>query len=498
MSISEPFIRRPIATSLMMLGVLVFGIGAYALLPVAALPNVDFPTIVVSVNYPGASPETMASAVATPLEQQFATIPGLEQMTSTSGIGSLSVTLQFDLGRNIDGAAQDVLTAINAATGVLPKDLPNPPTYRKTNPADRPVLIYAVYSKAMPIYKVDDYAYTIVAQKLSTVNGVSESRIFGQKPFAVHIRVNPGALAARGIGLEDVHNALTAATVNRPKGTLEGAHQVFTIDTNDQLFSADSFKNVIVAYRNGAPVRLKDVAQVIDATQNERIGAWYYDTPAEGLAIQRQAGADTIKRWIPRLEESIPPSVKIDLVSDRSLVVRAAVHDVQFTMMLTVGLVIVVIFLFLRTLWATVIPSLAVPLSLLATFGVMYAVGYSLDNISLMALTISVGFVVDDAIVMIENIVRYIELGERPFEAALKGAGQIGFTIISITFSLIAVFIPLLFMGGIIGRLFREFAVTVAVAVVASAFVSLTLTPVLCSLFLKEQTLHGRGRFNRI
>jgi hydrophobe/amphiphile efflux-1 (HAE1) family protein len=446
----------------------------------------------------------MASAVATPLEQQFAAIPGLDQMTSTSGIGSLSITLQFDLERNIDAAAQDVLTAINAATGVLPKDLPTPPTYRKTNPADRPVLIYAVYSKALPIYKVDDYAYTIVAQKLSTVNGVSESRIFGQKPYAVHVRINPGALAARGLGLEDVHNALTTATVNRPKGNLEGAHQVFTIDTNDQLFNADSFKNVIVAYRNGAPVRLKDVGEVIDATQNERIGAWYGDTPAEGLAIQRQAGAntielvDTIKRWIPRLQESIPPSVKIDLVSDRSLVVRAAVHDVQFTMMLTVGLVIVVIFLFLRTLWATVIPSLAVPLSLLATFGVMYAVGYSLDNISLMALTISVGFVVDDAIVMIENIVRYIELGERPFEAALKGAGQIGFTIISITFSLIAVFIPLLFMGGIIGRLFREFAVTVSVAVVASAFVSLTLTPVLCSLFLKQQTLHGRGRFNRI
>jgi len=416
----------------------------------------------------------------------------------------LSITLQFDLARNIDAAAQDVLTAINAATGVLPKDLPTPPTYRKTNPADRPILIYAVYSKALPIYKVDDYAYTIVAQKISTVNGVSESRIFGQKPFAVHVRINPSALAARGLGLEDVRNALLTTTVDRPKGNLEGAHQVFTIDTNDQLFNAEAFKNVIVAYRNGAPVRLKDVGEVIDATQNERIGAWYYDTPAEGLAIQRQAGAntpqlvDTIKSWMPRLEEAIPPSVKIDLVSDRSLVVRAAVHDVQFTMMLTVSLVVLVIFLFLRTLWATVIPSLAVPLSLLATLGVMYAVGYSLDNISLMALTISVGFVVDDAIVMIENIVRYIEQGERPFEAALKGAGQIGFTIISITFSLIAVFIPLLFMGGIIGRLFREFAVTVSVAVVASAFVSLTLTPVLCSLFLKEQTLHGKGRFNRI
>src|SRR5215472_15929094 len=504
MSISEPFIRRPIATSLMMLGILVFGIGAYGLLPVAALPKVDFPTIVVSVNYPGASPETMASAVATPLEQQFAAIPSLDQMTSTSGIGSLSITLQFDLERNIDAAAQDVQTAINAATGLLPKDLPNLPTYRKTNPADRAVLIYAVHSDAMPIQQVDNYAYTILAQKLTTMKGVSEARIFGQKPFAVHIRVDPGALASRGIGLEDVRNALTTATVNRPKGTLEGAHQTFTLDTNDQLFNAASFREVIVAYRNGAPVRLKDVATVIDATQNERIGAWYFDTPAEGLAIQRQAGTNTvklvdeIKKIVPHLEESIPPSVYVDLVSDRSLVVRAAVHDVQFTMMLTVGLVVLVIFLFLRTLWATVIPSLAVPLSLLATFGVMYAVGYSLDNISLMALTISVGFVVDDAIVMIENIVRYIEQGERPFEAALKGAGQIGFTIISITFSLIAVFIPLLFMGGIIGRLFREFAVTVSVAVVASAFVSLTLTPVLCSLFLKEQTLHGQGRFNQI
>src|SRR5215831_2749116 len=504
MSISEPFIRRPIATSLMMLGVLVFGIGAYGLLPVAALPKVDFPTIVVSVNYPGASPETMASAIATPLEQQFATIPSLDQMTSTSGIGSLSITLQFDLERNIDAAAQDVQTAINAASGVLAKDLPTPPTYRKTNPADRPVLIYAVHSDALPIYRVDDFAYTILAQKISTLKGVSEARIFGQRPYAPHIQVNPGALASRGIGLEDVRNALLTSTVNRPKGVLEGAHQTFTLDTNDQLFNAEAYRNIIVAYRNGAPVRLKDIGNVVDSVQNERIGAWYFDTPAEVLAIQRQSGANTIElvesiqKVLPQLEESIPPSVKVDLVSDRSLVVRAAVHDVQFTMMLTVGLVILVIFLFLRTLWATVIPSMAVPLSLLATFGVMYAVGYSLDNISLMALTISVGFVVDDAIVMIENIVRYIEQGERPFEAALKGAGQIGFTIISITFSLIAVFIPLLFMGGIIGRLFREFAVTVSVAVIASGFISLTLTPVLCSLFLKQEGLHPKGRFNRI
>src|SRR5580693_5250394 len=503
MSISAPFIHRPIATSLLMLGILVFGIGAYGLLPVAALPNVDFPTIVVSVNYPGASPDTMASAVATPLEQQFAAIPSLAQMTSTSGIGSLSITLQFDLERNIDAAAQDVQTAINAAGGVLPKDLPTPPTYRKTNPAARPVMIYAVHSDALPIYRVDDYAYTILAQKISTLKGVSEARIFGQRPYAPHIQVNPGALASRGIGLEDVRNALLTATVDRPKGVLEGAHQTFTLDTNDQLFNAEAYRNVIIAYRNGAPVRLKDIGNVVDSVQNERIGAWYYDTPAEGLAIQRQAGANTIElvnsiqTLLPRLEESIPPSVKVDLVSDRSLVVKAAVHDVQFTMMLTIGLVIIVIFVFLRTLWATVIPSLAVPLSLLATFGVMYAVGYSLDNISLMALTISVGFVVDDAIVMIENIVRYLEQGDRPFEAALKGASQIGFTIISITFSLIAVFIPLLFMSGIIGRLFREFAVTVSVAVVASAIISLTLTPVLCSLFLRGEGEHA-GRFNRL
>jgi hydrophobe/amphiphile efflux-1 (HAE1) family protein len=504
MNISEPFIRRPIATSLMMLGVLVFGIGAYALLPVAALPKVDFPTIVVSVNYPGASPDTMASAVATPLEQQFAAIPSLSQMTSTSGIGSLSITLQFDLERNIDAAASDVQQAINAASGLLPPDLPTPPTYRKTNPADRAVLIYAVHSDALPIYRVDDFAYTILAQKLSTVPGVSESRIFGQQPYAAHIQINPGALATRGLGLEDVRNALVATTLDRPKGTLEGQHQTFTLDTNDQLFNAAQFNNVIVAYRNGAPVRIKDVGETIDGKQNARTGAWFFDEPAEGLAVQRQAGAntnelvDTIKQMVPHILRSFPPSIHVDLVSDRSLVVRAAVHDVEFTMMMTVILVVIAIFVFLRTLWATVIPSVAVPLSLLATFGIMLPLGYSLDNISLMALTISVGFVVDDAIVMIENIVRYIEQGDRPFEAALKGAGQIGFTIISITFSLIAVFIPLLFMGGIIGRLFREFAVTVTIAILASAFISLTLTPVMCSLFLKSTRERAPGRLNQL
>ena len=503
MSLSAPFIRRPIATSLLMLGILVFGIAAYNLLPVAALPRVDFPTVVVSASYPGASPSTMAASVATPLEQKFAAIPGLAEMSSTSGVGSTLITMQFDLDRNIDAAAQDVQQAIQAATGLLPRDMPNPPTYRKTNPADRPVLIYAIHSDGIPIYRLDDYAFTLVAQRLASIDGVAEARIFGQKPYAVHVRINPTALAARGIGLEDIRNAIAQASVNRPNGNLTGPHQTVTLDTNDQIFDAAGFRKVIVAWRNDAPIRLGDIAEVEDGVQNERTGAWFEGKPAEGLAVQREAGANTmevveaIKNRLPNIKESLPPSVHVDLVADRSLVIRAAVHDVQFTMMLTVGLVILVIFVFLRTLWATVIPSLALPLSLLATFAVMYGLGYSLDNISLMGLTISVGFIVDDAIVMIENIVRYLEEGMSPFEAALKGAGQIGFTIISITFSLIAVFIPLLFMGGIIGRLFREFAVVVSVAVIASALISLTLTPVMCSLFLKGHSERPPGRLSR-
>ncbi len=504
MNLSEPFIRRPIATSLLMAGVFVFGVVTYGLLPVAALPNVDFPTITVSANYPGASPQKMASAIATPLEQQFTAIPNLDQMTSLSGAGTTTITLQFALSRNIDGAAGDVQTAINAASGLLPKDLPSPPTYRKVNPADFPVLIYAVHSDALPPYRLDDYANIVLAERLSMVEGVGQVFIFGQKPYAARIQVNPTALAARGLGLEDVRNAITTATVNQPTGQIEGAHRVTAIDTNDQLLDAASYREVIIAFRNGAPVRVKDVGEVFNSVLNTRIGAWFNNLPAEGIAINKAPGTnalalvDRIKALMPQLIQSIPPSVHVDLVSDRSEVTRAAVHDVQFTMMLTIALVIVVIFLFLRTLWATAIPSVAVPLSLLATFAVMYAGGYSLDNISLMGLTISVGFVVDDAIVMIENIVRYIEQGMRPFEAALRGAGQIGFTIISITCSLIAVFIPLFFMGGIIGRLFREFAITVSVAVVASALVSLTLTPVLCSLLLKQKSLHSEGRFHRV
>jgi len=503
MNISETFIRRPIATSLMMLGLLVFGSATYSLLPVAALPNVDFPTITVSATLPGASPETMASSVATPLEQQFAAIPGLASMNSTSGLGSTSITLQFDLNRSIDGAATDVQTAINAAGGLLPKDLPNPPTYRKVNPADRAILIYAVSSDDLPIYKVDDYAFTILAQKISAVAGVSQVLVAGQQDFAVRVQANPAALAAHGIALEDVRIAIANATVDQPKGNLENAHQQVTIDTNDQLFNADAYKNVIIAYRNGAPVKLQDIGDVIDATKVPRNGAWYNGKRSELLLIFRQPGANTveivdrIKGMMPRLLASIPQAVHVELMSDRSQSIRDSVTDVEFTLSLTVGLVVLVIFVFLRHFWATVIPSVTVPLALVGTFGVMYVCGYSIDNLSLMGLTIAVGFVVDDAIVMIENIVRYIEQGDRPFEAALKGAGQIGFTIVSITFSLIAVFIPLLFMGGIVGRLFREFAVVVTVAVVMSAFVSLTLTPVMCAQFLKRHSHEKRGRLNQ-
>ncbi|HLJ18684.1 MAG TPA: efflux RND transporter permease subunit, partial [Stellaceae bacterium] len=503
MSISQPFILRPIATSLLMLGIFVFGIASYNLLPVAALPSVDFPTITVTAQLPGASPETMASSVATPLEQQFGAIPGLDQMTSTSGLGSTSITLQFNLSRNIDGAAQDVQTAINAAGGLLPKNLPNPPTYRKVNPADRAILIYAVHSDTVPIYKVDDYAYTILAQRLSTVPGVSQVDIAGQQRYAVRAQVNPDALAARGIGLEDVRNALAATSVDQPKGNLENTHQALTLDTNDQLFNAHAFNNVIVAYRNGSPVRLGDVGQAIDSVQLDRVAAWYNDKNSEILLVHRETGSNTvdtvnrINAVMDQMRASIPATIKIDAVSDRTLTIRASVTDVRNTLLITIALVVMVIFLFLRKLWATIIPGIAVPLSIVGTFGVMYALGYSIDNLSLMGLTIAVGFVVDDAIVMIENIVRYIEAGDPPFEAALKGAGQIGFTIISITFSLIAVFIPLLFMGGIIGRLFHEFAVTVSVAVMVSALVSLTLTPVMCSLFLKREEHGSGGRFNQ-
>ena len=503
MNISAPCIRRPVATTLLMFGVMVFGVTAYRFLPVSSLPNVDFPTITVTGNFPGASPETMASAVATPLEQQFSSVPGVAEMTSLSGVGTTTITLQFDLSTDINSAAQDVQTAINAASGLLPKDLPSPPTYRKVNPNNFPVLIYAVHSDLLPGYVVDRYVTNVLAQPLSMVPGVGGVFIFGQKKYAVRVEIDPMALAARHIGLEQVRAALANATINLPKGEIIGPQSAVTLDANDQLIEAAPYRNIVIAYRNGAPVHLSDVAKIVNSEENTQVGAWYDNIPAEGLAIERADGSNAlaviraVKALMPRLQRSLPPSIKVELMSDRSELTRAAITDVQYTMLLTIALVIFVIFVFLRALSATLIPSLVVPLSLLATFAVMYVAGYTLDNISLMGLTIAVGFLIDDAIVMIENIVRHIEAGEKPLQAALNGAGQIGFTIVSITFSLIAVFIPIFFMGGIVGRLFHEFAATVSIAVLASAFFSLTLTPVLCSLFLKSAHEQHKSRLNR-
>jgi hydrophobe/amphiphile efflux-1 (HAE1) family protein len=503
MNVSEIFIRRPIATTLLMLGIFLFGLVAYELLPVAALPSVDFPTIVVTAQLPGANPTTMAETIATPLENNFTQIPGLSQMTSTSGLGQTTVTLQFDLSRNIDGAASDVQTAINAASGLLPKNMPKPPTYRKTNPADRAILIYAVHSDAMPEYQLDSYANTVLAQSLSTVDGVGQVSIGGEQQPAITVQVDPQALASRGLSLAQISTAMTSATLDSPKGNLEGARQQVTLDTNDQLSTAEQFGNVIVAYQNGAPVTLKDLGDVINSSQNPRTGAWFGTEPAELLLIYRAAGANTVqvvdqvKAMMPTLERSIPPSVHVDLLSDRSQNIRDSVHDVEITLLITAVLVVLVIFAFLRKLWATAIPSVTVPLAIIATFGTMYLFGYSIDNLSLMALSIAIGFVVDDAIVMIENIVRYIEAGESGFDAAVRGSGQIGFTIVSITFSLIAVFIPLLLMSGIVGRLFHEFAMTVSIAVVASALIALTLTPMMCALFLAGEQHQAPGRVSR-
>jgi multidrug efflux pump subunit AcrB len=497
-NISQPFISRPIATTLLMIGIVAFGLTGYVLLPVAALPTVDFPTIQVSAQLPGASPETMASSVATPLEQQFAAIPGLSQMTSTSGLGSTSIALQFVLSRDLDGASQDVQTAINAAGGLLPKNLPNPPTYRKDNPTERALLIYAVHSDTLPMNKVDDYAYTILAQKMSAVSGVSQVSIMGQQKFAVRVQVDPNALAARGVGLEDVRNALANTSTDQPKGNLENDHQAFTLDTNDQIPDARGFNQVIVAYRNGAPVRIQDIGGAIDSVEQIRQAAWFGGKRAELLMVRRAAGANTVevvnqeKALVDELRKSLPPGVKVDLMSDRSDTIRASVSDVRFTLILTIFLVVMVIFLFLRKMWATIIPGIAVPISIIGTFGAMYVLGYSVDNLSLMGLSIAVGFVVDDAIVMIENIVRYIEAGDTPLQAAMKGSGQIGFTIISISVSLVAVFIPLLFMSGLVGKLFREFAMTVTVAVMVSTVVSLTLTPMMCAQFLDGPGIRPR------
>jgi multidrug efflux pump len=501
MNISEPFIRRPIATSLLMAGVILLGLFGYSLLPISSLPTVDFPTIQIVTRYPGASPEVMTSSVTTPLEVQCGQISGLTSMTSASSFGVSTITLQFALDRDIDVAAQDVQAAINVARGTLPTDLPNPPTYNKVNPADTPIMTLAVTSDALPIEKVNDYADTLIAQKLSQVSGVGLVTIEGNQKPAVRIQFNPTALASLGLGPEDLRNGINAANVNNPKGSFNGTKQSYTIGSNDQVLKADDYKPLIVAYRNGAPVRLSDVATVIDSVENNELAAWVGRGPAVLVDIQRQPGAniiqtvDRIKQLLPKLTASVPPAVKVSILTDRTETIRASVEDVQFTLLLTIALVILVIFLFLRRLWATVIPSVALPLSLIGTFGIMYLIGFSLNNLSLMALTISTGFVVDDAIVMIENIFRYIEAGEKPLDAALKGARQIGFTVVSLSISLIAVFIPLLFMTGIVGRLFREFAITLSVAVIASAVVSLTLTPMMCAKFLKPIEHGKQGKF---
>ena len=499
MNISAPFIARPIATALLMVGLLLAGLAAYPLLPVAALPNVNYPTLQVTAQLPGADPQTMASSVATPLETQFGQIPGLTQMTSASALGFTQITLQFDLSRAIDGAVSDTLSAINAASAQLPPNLPYPPTIRKVNPADTPILVLGITSDTLPLTTVDAYTETILLQKISQISGVGLVGIGGQQKPAIRVRVDPQALAARGIGLEDVRNVISGANVDQPKGTLNSPRQTYTLNTNDQLLTPEAYDSLILAYRNGSPVRVRDVGKAIDGPENNLIAGWYNHQRAIILAIQRQPGAnvvDTVQRvkaMLPVLQASIPSAIKVNVISDRTETIRASVNDVQFTLLLTVALVVMVIFLFLRNFWATIIPAVTVPLSLVGTFAVLYALGYTLDNLSLMALSIAVGFVVDDAVVVIENIVRHLEEGASPLQAALKGAGEIGFTIVSITFSLIAVFIPLFLMSGYVGLLFREFAVAVSVALVLSLLISLTLTPMMCARLLKPQReRHGR------
>ena len=485
-------------TTLVMAAILVFGIFAYQLLPVSDLPNVDFPTILVSASLPGASPETMASSVATPLEKQFSTIAGIDSMTSTNSLGQTNITIQFNLSRSLDGAALDVQAAITAAGGFLPPQMPTPPTFQKVNPADSPILYLALSSPTMKLSDVDEAAETTLAQNISMVNGVAQVMVYGAQKYAMRAQLDPSALASRQIGIDEVSTALQNGNTNLPTGTLYGQNHTFTILSNGQRMNAQQFGPMIVAYRNGSPVRLNELGRVVDSVQNDKTASWFNGNRAIVLAIQKQPGTntvavvDSIRKLLPRLEEHIPAAVQVDTLYDRSVSIRASVNDVKFTLLLTIALVVMVIFLFLRNVSATVIPSLALPMSIIGTFSVMYLLGYSLDNLSLMALTLSVGFVVDDAIVMLENIVRHMEMGKTPLQAATDGAGEIGFTILSMTLSLAAVFIPLLFMGGIIGRLLHEFAVTIGAAILVSGFVSLSLTPMLCSRFLRHQESHGR------
>jgi hydrophobic/amphiphilic exporter-1 (mainly G- bacteria), HAE1 family len=498
--ICGPFIRHPIATTLLMVAILVAGMVVYPKLPVAPLPQVDFPTIQVSASLPGASPETMASSVAQPLETQFAQIPGVAQMTSTSALGSTAITIQFDLDRNIDGGANDVQAAINAASGQLPKTLPTPPTYRKVNPADSPILLLGATSDTLPLTEVDDNIETKLAPQISQIPGVAQVSIGGQQKPAIRIQLDPAKLVAKGLSLEDVRTPLSVTTVDNPKGTIMGPVRSYTIYTNDQLTHSKDWNDVIVAFRDGAPLRVRDIGQAVTGPQDTTQAAWADGERGLVIVVYKQPGAnvidtvDKIKAELPRLQATMPAAIKIFTLSDRTQTIRAAVEDVQFTLLLTIALVVMVIFIFLRNLWATIIPSVTVPLALLGACALMWLANYSLDNLSLMALTIAVGFVVDDAIVMLENITRYVEEGETPFEAALKGSREIAFTIVSISVSLIAVLIPLLLMGGIIGRLFREFAVTLSMAIVVSAVVSLTLTPMMASRFLKphNEAHHGR------
>jgi multidrug efflux pump len=498
---SGPFIQRPVATSLLMAAILLVGIVAYTQLPVSALPEVDYPTIQVLTFYPGASPDVMATTVTAPLERQFGQLQGLSQMTSTSSGGSSVIVLQFALSLNIDIAEEEVQSSINAAQSFLPSSLPSPPVYSKTNPADAPVLTLAITSNSLPLSQVEDLVDTRLAPKLSQLSGVGLVSISGGQKPAVRIQANPTALSSYGLNLEDLRTALTQTSVNAGKGNFDGPHQDYQINANDQLVTSDDYRQAVVAYRNGAPIMLRDVAQVVDGIENNKQAAWMNETPAVILNIQRQPGANTIavvkaiKAILPQLEANLPASIQVTPLTDLTTAINASVHDVYFELMLTVALVIMVIFLFLRNVYATIIPSVAVPLSLVGTLGVMYALGYSLDNLSLMALTISTGFVVDDAIVMIENISRYLEAGDSPMQAAMKGAEQIGFTIISLTVSLIAVLIPLLFMGDVVGRLFREFAVTLAVTIILSAVVSLTLTPMMCARVLRHTPKEQQGRF---
>ncbi len=503
MHLPEVCIRRPVMTTLLMAAFIIFGVIAYRALPVSELPNVDFPTISVTASLPGASPETMAAAVATPLEGQFSTIAGLESLSSTSGQGSTSITLQFSLDRNIDAAAQDVQSAIATAQRKLPPNMPTPPSFRKVNPADSPIFFIALTSPTLPLPVINDYAETQLAQRLSTVSGVAQVLVFGSQKYAIRIQANPDQLAARGMGIDELRQAISQANVNQPLGQFDGSQQAFAIKDNGQLTTAAAYRPLIVAWRNGAPVRLEEVATPIDSVENARIAAWNVDKRSIVLAIQRQPGANTIetvnlvKRMLPSFQASLPASINMTTLYDRSISISESIFDVQFTLLLAGLLVVLVILLFLRNLSATVIPALALPISVIGTFAVMHVLGYSLDNLSLLALTLAVGFVVDDAIVMLENIVRHIELGETPLQAAIKGSREIGFTIVSMTVSLIAVFIPVMFMSGIVGRLLHEFAVTICAAILVSGIVSLTLTPMLCSRYLKHSANEQHGRVFR-